>query len=628
MRSSRFRRGLALAGTIGAVIAVAWGARTTGHAQAGVLLAGSITGPSGEKMEGVIVSARAEGKSFTTSVYTDVDGEYYFPPMEPGKYKVWAQAVSFEAGRADVSLGGTAVRQDFALKSMKDFEAQLPGDRWVHALPEDTPEDRRMKTVFRVSCGGCHSQNTALLSRFDERGWKNILTVMSRIATAGYVANVVGAAAATEDMAPNPLMDYYKERLARYLAKVRGPGPSPAKFVPRPRPTGEAILAVIREYDTPGNGYGLPLWENGTDWSEGASSKTNRQNHHAMDGTLDFEGNLFFTDDLNSNPYRSVGKIDWKTGRITNVKVPRRGNPRAAASVHDLVADQKGILWFGADGTLIRLDPATLKWEAMTAPDGTPVPSGGFNAVDWKGGVWSATRGASRFDPVTRTFTQSRNPITKSKLGSVGTYGMAGDGDGNGWVAQFGIDIMVKHDPVTGKSENVQLPPSPNAPEPGLFTGDDRRIFDMMGGSLYQGHGHPWMHTVRKPGGGPDAVWGPGWTSDYLVKIDTRTLKVTLYPMPYRDVGNYQSVVDKDGMVWNVFTNGDAVAKFDPKTARWTWYDLPTRGTEAHGLQVVTVNGRVQLGVPYWGSSKMAKVEFITAEERRALKSAVQRVAR
>jgi streptogramin lyase len=628
MRSSPVRRGLALAATISAVIAVVWSARASGQVPAGVLLAGSITGPSGEKMEGVIVSARAEGKSFTTSVYTDAGGEYYFPPMEPGKYKVWAQAVSFEAGRGDVSLGGTAVRQDFALKSMKDFEAQLPGDRWVHALPEDTPEDRRMKTVFRVSCGGCHSQNTALLSRFDERGWKNILTVMSRIATSGYVANALGGGVATEDMAPNPLIDYYKERLARYLAKVRGPGPSPAKFVPRPRPTGEAILAVIREYDTPGNGYGLPLWENGTDWSEGAPSKTNRQNHHAMDGTLDFEGNLFFTDDLNTNPYRSVGKIDWRTGRITNVKVPRRGNPRVAATVHDLVADQKGILWFGADGALIRLDPATLKWEAMTAPDGTAVPSGGFNAVDWKGGVWSATRGASRFDPVTRTFTQSRNPISKSKLGSVGTYGMAGDGDGNGWLAQFGIDIMVKHDPVTGQAENVQLPPSPNAPEPGLFTGDDRRIFDMMGGSLYQGHGHPWMHTVRKPGGGPDAVWGPGWTSDYLVKIDTRTLKVTLYPMPYRDVGNYQAVVDKDGMVWNVFTNADAVGKFDPKTEQWTWYDLPTRGTEAHGLQVVTVSGRVQLGVPYWGSSKMAKVEFITPEERQALKAAVQRVAR
>jgi streptogramin lyase len=602
-------------------------AGTIGRAQSEGLLMGLIKGPAGEPMEGVIVSARLEGRSFTTSVYTDADGEYYFPAMAAGPYKVWAQAVGFEAGRADVALAA-AGRQDFVLKAKKDFEAQLPGDRWVDGLPEDTPEDRRMKTVFRVSCGGCHSQNTALLNRFDEKGWRNILTVMSRIATSGYAANALSSTAAGEDMAPNPLIDYYKERLARYLAKVRGPGVSPAKFTPRPRPTGEAVLAVIREYDTPGNGYGLPLWENGTDWSEGAPSKTNRQNHHAMDGTLDFEGNLFFTDDLNTNPYRSVGKIDWRTGKISNVKVPRRNNPAVAATVHDLVADQEGILWFGADGTLIRLDPRTLKWDAMTSRDGESVPSGGFNAVDGKGGIWSATRGASRFDPKTRTFTQTRNTITRSKLGAVGTYGMAGDGDGNGWLAQFAIDVMVRHDPVTGKIDNVQLPPPPNVPEPGLFTGDDRKIFDMMGGSLYQGHGHPWMHTVRKPGGGPDAVWGPGWTSDYLVKIDLRTLAVQLYRMPYRDIGNYQAVVDKDGFVWNVFTNADAVGRFDPRTEKWIWYDLPTRGTETHGLQVVAVNGRVQLAVPYWGSSKMAKLEFLTAEERQSLKAEARKRAR
>ena len=92
---------------------------------------------------------------------------------------------------------------------------------------------------------------------------------------------------AQEDRAPSPLMDYYKERLAAYLAKVRGPGPSPMQFEPRPRPTGDAILTVIREYDTPGQGYGLPDWENGSNWIEGAPSKTNRANHHAMDGTLE-----------------------------------------------------------------------------------------------------------------------------------------------------------------------------------------------------------------------------------------------------------------------------------------------------------------------------------------------------
>ena len=36
-------------------------------------------------------------------------------------------------------------------------------------------------------------------------------------------------------------------------------------------------------------------------------------------------------------------------------------------------------------------------------------------------------------------------------------------------------------------------------------------------------------------------------------------------------------------------------------------------------MQLATVNGRTQLGIPYWGSSKMAKVEFLTREERESL---------
>ena len=630
MRNPTIRWGIAV--ILGAGLAAGWagGAGIAAAQSAGVLLAGTIADAAGEPMEGVVVSVRASGSNLTTSVYTDADGDYVFPGMAPGTYRLWAQAVSYEAGRAELELRNATHHRDFVMESLEHFEAQLPGDRWVAALPEDTPEDRRMKTVFRVSCGGCHSQNTALLTRFDEQGWLNIITVMSRIATSGWVASPMAAGPAREDRPPSPLMDYYKERLAAYLAKVRGPGLSSMNFVPRPRPTGDAVLAVIREYDTPGQGYGLPMWEDGTDWTEGAPSKTSRKNHHAMDGTLDFDGNLYFSDDLNTNPYRSVGKIDADTGLVTNVHVPRRRTPEMASAVHDLIADQEGTLWFGADGRLIALDPETLEWEAVTTPDGALVRAGGFHDKDGLGGVWGAVRGgAIRYDPRTRTATEYQNPIQKDKRGSAGTYGMAGDRDGNGWLSQYGFDVMVKHEHATGESYSVQLPQSPYAPPADLFVGDDRRIFDTMGGSLFHGRGHPWMHTIRKPGGGEpsDAAWGPGWTSDHLVKIDIETHEVTLYPFPYRDGGCYQAVIDLDGIVWTVFTNADAVGRFDPESEEWTWYDLPTVGTESHGLQVVTVDGRTQVGVPYWGSSKMAKLEFLTADERAALKAAAARPA-
>src|SRR6195256_4454341 len=74
---------------------------------ADALLAGTITSAIGEKMGGVTVSAKAEGSTITTSVYTDEAGGYYFPPLPDGKYKVWAQAVTYQPANGAVELKKT-----------------------------------------------------------------------------------------------------------------------------------------------------------------------------------------------------------------------------------------------------------------------------------------------------------------------------------------------------------------------------------------------------------------------------------------------------------------------------------------------------------------------------------------
>ena len=62
----------------------------TGTQAADQVLTGVISSASGQKLEGVTVSAKMEGSTITTSIYTDEKGAYYFPPMPAGKYKVWA----------------------------------------------------------------------------------------------------------------------------------------------------------------------------------------------------------------------------------------------------------------------------------------------------------------------------------------------------------------------------------------------------------------------------------------------------------------------------------------------------------------------------------------------------------
>jgi hypothetical protein len=49
------------------------------------ILSGSVASASGEKLGGATVSARLEGSTITTSVYTDESGAYYFPPLAAGK---------------------------------------------------------------------------------------------------------------------------------------------------------------------------------------------------------------------------------------------------------------------------------------------------------------------------------------------------------------------------------------------------------------------------------------------------------------------------------------------------------------------------------------------------------------
>src|SRR6185503_14442855 len=95
-------------------------AATSGEAY----LAGTISGPGGQKLGGVTVSAKAAGGTITTSVYTDEHGAYYFPALPAVSYAVWAQADGFATANEKLTLTGNK-KWDFTLKPLKDPERQL-----------------------------------------------------------------------------------------------------------------------------------------------------------------------------------------------------------------------------------------------------------------------------------------------------------------------------------------------------------------------------------------------------------------------------------------------------------------------------------------------------------------------
>src|SRR5262245_18714087 len=75
---------------------------------ADALLSGVVQSQSGEAMGGVTVSAKAEGSTITTTVFTDASGAYYFPPLPAGSYRVSAQALTFDIARTEVALNANA----------------------------------------------------------------------------------------------------------------------------------------------------------------------------------------------------------------------------------------------------------------------------------------------------------------------------------------------------------------------------------------------------------------------------------------------------------------------------------------------------------------------------------------
>src|SRR5262249_41278768 len=286
------------------------------RADADSLLSGSVASAAGEPMGGVTVSAKADGTTITTTVFTDDGGRYYFPPLADGSYRVWAQALGFEQARAQVALAANQ-RQDFALKAITDPERQirqLPGDLMLAGLPEETADDVRMKRLVRNNCTGCHTPSYILQHRFDEAGWNAIIELMKQVNVYGVVQ---------KDRAPNGVLDLNQKELAAYLARARGPGESAFRVKPAPRPSGEAARVSIREYEVPIDPDVAAPYDSvsndGTDWALGTPSGV-MPGFGVHDSWLDRDGNLWFTSNVPTR-HLTIGKIDTKTGAVTPFKV-------------------------------------------------------------------------------------------------------------------------------------------------------------------------------------------------------------------------------------------------------------------------------------------------------------------
>jgi streptogramin lyase len=605
--------GLLLASAAAIVIAPA-SASAADH-----ILSGSVASASGEKLGGATVSAKLEGSTITTSVYADESGNYYFPPMAAGKYKVWAQALSFERALGDVDLSANK-QQNLTLTAMNDPERrwrQLPGELMVASLPEETADDARIKKIFMNQCTGCHTPSYTLQFRFDEGGWNRIINLMKTVNNRGV----------PQQGQNNQIISLNQRELAAYLAKVRGPAESPIKIKERPRPTGEAARAVWTLYDVPLNqdvGIGTPYQVNdGTNWALGTPSYLMMIMH---DGGMDLDGNLWFTSNA-FNKNVSLGRIDAKTGEVKHFRVDR--NDGRAANTHGLTRDNEGNFWFDVDTGrrgLGKMEPKTEKITVYQSPNNMSPLGGAVTIdVDGKGMVWaSAPDGVLRFDPKEEKFTEFKSKASKRANGTSITYGAAGDRDGNGWWAQMGWDTIGKADMTTGTTVEIKLPELKS--EMDKLSPEQIAAYDKVT-DLSIGNPLPWGQGPRRMGTdkNADVLWvGNSWGSSFA-RVDTKTNAVTMVPFPDKAMQAYHIHVDSKHNVWgNLWTN-DQVVKYDPSTAKWTTFEMPVRGSESRHISVYERDGTTKVVLPTYRSHQMFVLTLRSEADIAAVKAQATR---
>jgi streptogramin lyase len=588
------------------------------------LLTGTITSASGEKLGGVTVSAKQEGSTISTHVYTDEAGNYYFPPLPAGKYQVWAEALSFAPAKSEVDLSGTK-HQNLALNPITDPERlvrQMPSQMLADALPEDTEADARIKKLFENQCTGCHSPGYPLQFKFDEAGWNKIINLMKVVQNTGVMPATPHA---------NAIIEREQKELAAYLARARGPGQTSMKFKPQPRPTGEAARVVWKLYDLPLNPdtgisaiSGVKYNPNeGFDWTLGTPSKIGQLPH---DGGMGLDGNLYYTVN-NPNKYVTIGKVDTKTGEVKYLKVNNtQGN---AATAHGLTRDADGNFWFDVNPgrrSLGKLDVKTEKITVYQTPQNmSPLGGAVTMDVDGKGKIWaSAPDGVLQFDPVTEKFTDFKSTLPfKNAKGTNSTYGAAGDRDGNGWWAQMAFDTIGKADMKTGKVTEIKLPEL--KAEIDRASPDDRNFYENYNDRA-NGRPLPWSQGPRRMGTDKngDVLWvGNSWGSS-LARIDTKTLETRIIPFPSKTMQPYHIAVDQDHNVWGNLWTSDYVVRYNPATNQWTTFDLPVRGTEIRHISLLQRDGKTQVVVPVYRSSHMGVMTLRSEADIDALKAKVQ----
>ena len=158
--------------------ALAWLTLLPAQAQTAAALAGQVSSAEEGAMEGVLVSAKKDGGTITTTVVSNDKGASASRPTGSSPATTPSPsgppATILVGPKDDRHRAGERATADLKLAKTNNVAAQLSNAEWLHSVPGDD----RIKS-FLPDCVGCHTLQRVFTSPHSADEWKNVFARMA-----------------------------------------------------------------------------------------------------------------------------------------------------------------------------------------------------------------------------------------------------------------------------------------------------------------------------------------------------------------------------------------------------------------------------------------------------------------
>jgi virginiamycin B lyase len=528
------------------------------QAQSGAALSGRVTAAEEGPMEGVLVSAKKDGTTITTTVVSDQRGEYSFPAdrLEPGHYSIAIRAGGYNLdGPKAVDIAGAAAKADIKLVKSENLASQLSNAEWLLSAPG--PENVKAQLS---NCVECHTVQRIFASTHDAEEFKQIFRRMGTYSPGSTPTHPQPLLPGPRGERP-PIQESQFEVVASWLASVNLSTSDTRAFALKtlPRPTGVATKVIYTEYDLP------------------------RRETQPHDVIVDQDGMVWYSDFSN----QFAGVMDPKTGKATDIPIPvlKPEQPKGGLDIEFEPGQQNVWVSLMYQAGVARIDRKTHQVTTYPFPKEWQSPSTQASMVspqhaDVDGKVLSNNQemhSVYRLDVKTGQYEdlgQSKDLSGKQ----VSAYGMPTDQQNNVYQLEFGGTSIGYRDLKAGTTMIYKTPINGSRPRRGRVDEQNR-------------------------------LWFAEYNGNAIALFDPKTAAIKEYPLPTKFGDPYDVVPTKDSaQVWTGSMVNDRVARLDTKSGEITEYLMP-RPTNVRRVFVQETGPRPVLWVGSNHGASIVKVE-------------------